>query len=83
MYSWIGEDIDYRHKYIHMPSWVSKDGVFRTCKPAMGVSFGAGTTDGPGASIWFQGMNMTYINENLDGDDYIWFQIRDQLGNVY
>ena len=49
----------------------------------MGVSFGAGTTDGPGASIWFQGMNMTYINENLDGDDYIWFQIRDQLGNVY
>lgn len=71
--------VSYRHKYLHMPSWVSEDGVSHTCKPAMGVSFAAGTTDGPGASMFQQGLNWDYVNDNLGGDSWVWFQIRDRL----
>jgi hypothetical protein len=53
----------------------------KTCKPALGVPFGAGCTDGHGAKFFDQGTNMDFINANLGGADWVWFQIREILSN--
>lgn len=37
----------------------------KTCKPAMGYSFAAGTTDGPGAFNFEQGKNMQKFSRKL------------------
>eukprot|EP00117_Sycon_ciliatum_P000562 scpid53224/ scgid6579/ Neutral ceramidase B; Acylsphingosine deacylase 2B; N-acylsphingosine amidohydrolase 2B len=49
--------IDYRHSYVQISNQtVDFNGTMaHTCKPAMGYSFAAGTTDGPGAFNFKQG----------------------------
>jgi len=76
---YLDSQVSHRHTYLHMPSWVSKDGSSRTCIPAMGASFGGGTSDGPGAPAFQQGTSLDYVNENFGGDDWVWFKIRDLL----
>ncbi|XP_069125052.1 uncharacterized protein [Argopecten irradians] len=44
--------VDFRHSYVDMTNvqvQVNATTKVQTCKPAMGMSFAAGTTDGPGA----------------------------------
>nr|CDS19729.1 neutral ceramidase [Echinococcus granulosus] len=62
----IGENdaiVDFRHQFVDMTNvnvtyGPEKGGTptRRTCKPALGYSFAAGTTDGPGISDFTQGM---------------------------
>ena len=49
--------IQFIHQTIDMSNVaiVSNNKTFETCKPAMGYSFAAGTTDGPGAFDFHQG----------------------------
>jgi neutral ceramidase len=50
--------IDYRHSFVEMPALnvTRADGsTVQLCKPAMGYSFAAGTTDGPGMFNFTQG----------------------------
>jgi neutral ceramidase len=49
--------IDYRHSFVNMPSLnvTIGDTVKQLCLPAMGYSFAAGTTDGPGMFNFTQG----------------------------
>jgi len=52
--------ISYRHMFVDMTNvTVTKDGqnIGRTCRAAMGYSFAAGTTDGPGAFDFTQNDN--------------------------
>nr|XP_029121100.1 neutral ceramidase isoform X2 [Elaeis guineensis] len=56
--------VDYRHTYIdfsqlevNLPSSRGVQDVIQTCPAAMGFSFAAGTTDGPGAFDFKQGDN--------------------------
>lgn len=54
--------VDFRHTYVDMTNvTVELNGTkqVKTCKPAMGYSFAAGTTDGPGAFNFQQGTNST------------------------
>jgi len=56
-----GDGVDYRIRYVDLTKYFFKyeDGSHgRTCKPAMGTSFAAGTTDGPSNVDEF-GQNMT------------------------
>ncbi|XP_060552761.1 uncharacterized protein LOC132714046 [Ruditapes philippinarum] len=48
--------VDFRHTYTDMSKQTVGEGK-KTCKPAMGYSFAAGTTDGPGAFDFTQGSN--------------------------
>jgi len=50
--------VDSRFRYVDMSKYeMMVDGKkIKTCKPAMGMSFAAGTTDGPGAFNFKQGM---------------------------
>jgi len=51
--------IDYRHSFVEMPGrnvTTSSGQVVQLCSPAMGYSFAAGTTDGPGMFNFKQGM---------------------------
>ena len=80
----LSSTIDYRHKFVDMTKWSGVDengSEIRTCKPSMGVAFGAGCTDGHGAEFFIQGTNNAYVEENLGGEDWIWFKIRDFLMN--
>jgi len=55
-----GDTVDYAHFYVRMPGLnVSKDGqhVGQLCSAAVGDSFAAGTTDGPGMFDFTQGAN--------------------------
>ena len=65
----IGEGgVDYRHVFVDMTAQnVSlPDGTYgRTCTPAMGYAFAAGTTDGPGAFDFTQGSNSSNPFWNL------------------
>jgi len=66
--------VQYRHVWIDMsnvtvPLSGGKQG--RTCKPAMGQSFAAGTTDGPGVDGMWQGRgvgskSLSFISHVLD-----------------
>lgn len=49
--------IDYRHSFVNMPALnvTTNEGVKQLCMPAMGYSFAAGTTDGPGMFGFTQG----------------------------
>lgn len=50
--------VDFRHTYTDMSKQqvvLEDNSVVQTCKPAMGYSFAAGTTDGPGAFDFTQG----------------------------
>lgn len=53
--------VDWRHQFVDMPSYTvlnasgTSGGNATLCKPAMGYSFAAGTTDGPGAFNFKQG----------------------------
>ncbi|KAM3183771.1 hypothetical protein ACTXT7_009732 [Hymenolepis weldensis] len=56
--------VEFRHQFVNMTSYkvtYDTDGskspkTGQTCLPALGYSFGAGTTDGPGVSDFTQGM---------------------------
>ena len=43
-----GGTIDVRHTFVDMPEYVVQATGNRLCRPALGYSFAAGTTDGPG-----------------------------------
>jgi len=64
----ISGGINYRHTYLPMteitvePPFSSGVGNATTCRAAMGYSFAAGTTDGPGAFDFTQGDNSTSGN---------------------
>ncbi|XP_070539276.1 putative neutral ceramidase C [Ptychodera flava] len=65
--------VDFRHQYVDMSDYeVELDGgeKIKTCKPAMGYSFAAGTIDGPGAFNFSQG--------DTTGDPF-WDSVRDFL----
>lgn len=50
--------LDHRSLFLDLSSVPVRDGLdfqMMTCKPAMGYSFAAGTTDGPGAFDFIQG----------------------------
>ncbi|XP_062593743.1 uncharacterized protein LOC134255247 [Saccostrea cucullata] len=50
--------VDFRHTYVDMSNvmvQINQTSKVKTCKPAMGFSFAAGTTDGPGAFNFTQG----------------------------
>lgn len=50
--------VDSRHAFIDMANvsvMLENGASAKTCKPAMGFSFAAGTTDGPGAFDFTQG----------------------------
>ncbi|KAK9901622.1 hypothetical protein WJX75_005298 [Coccomyxa subellipsoidea] len=55
----ISGSVDYRHMFLDMSSIIVEASNFtragRTCRAAMGFSFAAGTTDGPGAFDFKQG----------------------------
>ncbi|XP_014661394.1 PREDICTED: putative neutral ceramidase C [Priapulus caudatus] len=56
--SWTPASIDFRHQFVNMSNVeveVSPGEMARTCAPAMGYSFAAGTTDGPGSFNFTQG----------------------------
>lgn len=56
--------VDFRHTYTDMSQQkikLSNNSTVKTCKPAMGYSFGAGTTDGPGAFDFRQASNSTSL----------------------
>ena len=79
----ISGDVQFKHRHVNMATWSgkSRDGKQLTgCKPAMGVSFAAGTTDGPGYVE--HGMNWDYMNSNYEGEDWIGFKVRDFLMNI-
>ncbi|EFC45983.1 predicted protein [Naegleria gruberi] len=60
--------IDFRHTHLNMsditvgPKYTSTGQVGKTCKGALGYSFAAGTTDGPGDFSFKQGDNSTKGN---------------------
>ncbi|XP_013094566.2 uncharacterized protein LOC106078246 isoform X1 [Biomphalaria glabrata] len=63
--------VDFRHSYINMTQQVvplANGTKVQTCKPAMGYSFAAGTTDGPGAFDFKQGSNSSNPFWNLVRD---------------
>lgn len=65
--------VDYRHSFVDMSSLnvTRADGTtVSTCKPAMGYSFAAGTTDGPGMFNFIQG--------TTSGNPF-WDKVRDFL----
>lgn len=65
--------IDYRHSFVRMTSLnvTTADGTVKTlCSPAMGYSFAAGTTDGPGMFNFAQGTTT---------DSPFWDKVRDFL----
>lgn len=54
--------VDFRHSYADMSNQtvtLTNGTKARTCKPSMGYSFAAGTTDGPGAFDFTQGSTST------------------------
>lgn len=54
--------VDFRHTYVDMTNVeveLNSTTKVKTCKPSMGYSFAAGTTDGPGAFNFKQGSNST------------------------
>ncbi|GMH38629.1 hypothetical protein BSKO_06513 [Bryopsis sp. KO-2023] len=55
----INGTVDFRHTYLDMSNVVVEEDEFgpagKTCPPAMGYSFAAGTTDGPGSFDFTQG----------------------------
>lgn len=62
--------VDYRHSWLDMPSVQVTDslGVTATlCRPAMGYSFAAGTTDGPGTVAYCTNlcMNSAFIHSYI------------------
>ncbi|CAG2240357.1 ASAH2 [Mytilus edulis] len=60
--------VDFRHSYVDMTKvevQLNATTKVKTCKPAMGYSFAAGTTDGPGAFNFEQGSNSTNPFWNL------------------
>lgn len=60
--------VDYRHIFVDMgkQNVTLADGTFgKTCNPAMGYAFAAGTTDGPGAFDFTQGSNSSNPFWNL------------------
>ncbi|XP_006831495.1 PREDICTED: neutral ceramidase [Chrysochloris asiatica] len=61
------------HQWVNMTDvtvWLNSTYTVKTCKPALGYSFAAGTIDGPGGLNFTQG--------NTDGDPF-WDTIRDQI----
>ncbi|KAI8906199.1 Neutral/alkaline nonlysosomal ceramidase [Powellomyces hirtus] len=52
-----GGVVDYRHAWVKMSDLQLEGGGPQMCKPAMGYSFSAGTTDAPGPGISWQGDN--------------------------
>ncbi|KAL3877147.1 hypothetical protein ACJMK2_034896 [Sinanodonta woodiana] len=63
--------VDFRHTYTDMSNVeVKLNATYtaKTCKPAMGYSFAAGTTDGPGAFNFTQGSTMGDVFWNIVRD---------------
>ena len=68
-----GEIVDFRHSFVDMSQLevTLEDGrTVRLCSPAMGYSFAAGTTDGPGMFGFLQGTTT---------DNPFWNKVRDFL----
>ncbi|KAI8915750.1 Neutral/alkaline nonlysosomal ceramidase [Gorgonomyces haynaldii] len=61
--------VEYRHAFVDMSNvQLNIDGkTVSTCKPAMGQSFAAGTTDGPGIDLAYQGVGPTNPGLNILG----------------
>ncbi|KAL8593139.1 hypothetical protein ACOMHN_009794 [Nucella lapillus] len=60
--------LEFRHTYVDMTNvevQLNSTTKVKTCKPAMGYSFAAGTTDGPGAFNFKQGSNSSNPFWNL------------------
>ncbi|KAF8781378.1 Neutral ceramidase like protein [Argiope bruennichi] len=67
----ISGPIGYSHQYVDMSSQtvkINETTNATTCKPAMGYSFGAGTTDGPGGFDFKQGTKSDSLFWNLVRD---------------
>ncbi|XP_070538885.1 putative neutral ceramidase C [Ptychodera flava] len=65
--------VDFRHQYVNMSDYevqLPEGGTTKTCLPALGYSFAAGTVDGPGAFNFTQG--------DTTGDIF-WDTVRDFL----
>lgn len=68
--------VDYIHQFVDMPNYrtiaynplTRRNEAIRGCIPAMGYSFAAGTTDGPGAFDFKQGTR---------NDNPLWNAVRD------
>ncbi|KAL5018303.1 hypothetical protein ScPMuIL_004025 [Solemya velum] len=62
--------VDFRHTYVDMSQVKvhQQNTTVQTCKPAMGYSFAAGTTDGPGMFDFKQGANSSNFFWNLIRD---------------
>jgi len=60
--------VDFRHMFVDMenvvidPQWTGLSRAIKTCTAALGDSFAAGTTDGPGDFNFRQGTNASTIN---------------------
>lgn len=66
----IGSAVSFKHRFINMAQWTSAEGPsMKTCIPAMGFPFGAGWTDGHGASLFKHGINNDFADENLGGEN--------------
>ncbi|RWS07085.1 neutral ceramidase-like protein [Dinothrombium tinctorium] len=67
----INGSVSFIHQYVDMSNvtvLLSNGSIARTCKPAMGYSFAAGTTDGPGAFDFKQGSTTSNSFWNLVRD---------------
>ena len=60
--------VDYRHSFVDMSNLYVEEVGKKLCSPAMGYSFAAGTTDGPGMFHFTQG-DLT--------DNVFWNKVRD------
>lgn len=63
-------DVAFRHSFIdmsHINVTLSNGTLVHTCKPALGYSFAAGTTDGPGDFSFHQGTNTSNPFWNMLG----------------
>jgi len=70
----VNGSIGFVHQYVDMskqPVQLEDGANITTCKPGMGYSFAAGTTDGPGAFDFTQAMTRGKITWDLVRDDVI------------
>ncbi len=60
--------VDYRHSFVDMSNLYVEEVGKKLCSPAMGYSFAAGTTDGPG---------MFHFTQGDQTDNVFWNKVRD------
>ena len=60
--------VEYIHQWVDMTSYpvqLANGSLAKTCKAALGYSFAAGTTDGPGEFDFTQGLVKTKTKQNI------------------